>query len=97
LNAAAYLLHNHTIPLLAILFCAAKIYDFVLGFRIIFFAISSAAIRSERGMNGVLLQPGRKEERLLCPGLHLVTGWAEPPPPPASLRSTPAWSAFARD
>jgi hypothetical protein len=23
LNAAAYLLHNHTIPLLAILFCAA--------------------------------------------------------------------------
>jgi hypothetical protein len=53
-----------------------KIYDFVLGFRIIFFAISSAAIRSERGMNGLLLQPGREEERLLCPGLHLVTGWA---------------------
>jgi hypothetical protein len=56
---------------------AGKVEDlgFRFRFRIIFFAISSAVIRSERGMNGLLLQPGREEEGLLCPGLHLVTGW----------------------
>ena len=46
------------------------------SFRIIFFAIPSAAVRSESGMNGFLLQPGRDEEGLCSPGLHRVTGWA---------------------
>jgi hypothetical protein len=43
-------------------------------FRIIFFAISSAAICSERGMMGLLLQPGREEEGFRTPGSHRVTG-----------------------
>ena len=46
------------------------------GFRIIFFAILSATVRSESGMNGLLLQPGRDEEGLRSPGSHRVTGWA---------------------
>jgi hypothetical protein len=46
------------------------------GFRIIFFAIPSATVRSESGMNGLLLQPGRDEEGLCAPGSHRVTGWA---------------------
>ena len=45
------------------------------GFRIIF-AIPSATVRSESGMNGLLLQPDRDEEGLCSPGLHRVTGWA---------------------
>ena len=49
---------------------------FRLSFRIIFFAIPSAAVRSESGMNGLLLQPGRDDEGLCSPGLHRVTGWA---------------------
>src|SRR5919106_1698125 len=47
-----------------------------LGFRIIFVAIPSATIRSESGMNGSLLQPGRDEEGLRTPGSHRVMGWA---------------------
>ena len=44
--------------------------------RIIFFAIPSATARSETGMNGLLLQPGRDEDGLCSPGSHRVTGWA---------------------
>ena len=40
--------------------------DFDLVFRIIFFAIPSATICSERGMKGLLLQPGREEEGFRC-------------------------------
>jgi len=40
----------------------------------ILFAIPSAAVRSESGMNGLLLQPGRDEEELCSPGSHRVTG-----------------------
>jgi hypothetical protein len=50
--------------------------DFVLVFRIVFFAMPSATIRSESGMKGSLLQPGRDEEGLRLPGSHRVTGWA---------------------
>jgi hypothetical protein len=46
------------------------------GFRIIFFAIPSATVRSESGMNGLLLQPGRDDEGLRLPVSHHVTGWA---------------------
>jgi hypothetical protein len=35
----------------------------------------SATIRSESGMNGLLLQPGRDEVGLRSPGPHRVTGW----------------------
>jgi hypothetical protein len=45
-------------------------------FLIILFAIPSATVRSESGMNGLLLQPGRDEEGLRSPGSHRVTGWA---------------------
>lgn len=45
-------------------------------FRIIFFAIPSATVRSESGMNGLLPQPGRDEEGLYLPGSHRVTVWA---------------------
>jgi len=49
----------------------------VFAFRNIFLAISSATVRSESGMNGLLLQPGRDEvEGLRSPGSHRVTGWA---------------------
>ena len=41
----------------------------------IFFAISSATIRSDTGMKGLLLQPGREEETSRSPGGHRVTGW----------------------
>lgn len=48
--------------------------DFDLVFCIIFFAIPSATICSERGMKGLLLQPGREEEGFGAPGSHRVTG-----------------------
>src|SRR5262249_61725485 len=51
-------------------------HDSGLAFRFIFFAIPSATMRSESGMNGLLLQPGRDEEGLRAPGSHRVTGWA---------------------
>src|SRR3974390_2753916 len=44
--------------------------------RIIFLAIPSATVRSEIGINGLLLQPGRDEEGPRSPGSHRVTGWA---------------------
>jgi hypothetical protein len=55
------------------LFSLQKNQDFVRPF-IIFFAIPSATLRSEIGMNGSLLQPGRDEEGLRLPGSHRVTG-----------------------
>jgi hypothetical protein len=50
------------------------IQDFALAFRIIFFAMPSATICSERGMRRLLLQPGREEEGFRTPGSHRVTG-----------------------
>jgi hypothetical protein len=50
-------------------------HDSGLAFRLIFFAIPSATMRSESGMNGLLLQPGR-DKGLRSPGSHRVTGWA---------------------
>ena len=54
-------------------------------------------------MNGLLLQPGREEEGCCAPVCILSRDGrlslfpVEPPPPPASLRLTPAWSVFALD
>jgi hypothetical protein len=48
--------------------------DFALVFVIIFLAISSATTRSERGIIGLLLHPGREEIALRAPGSHRVTG-----------------------
>jgi hypothetical protein len=50
--------------------------DSVLALRITCFAIPSATIRAESGMNGLLFHPGRDEEGLLLPGSQRVTGWA---------------------
>jgi hypothetical protein len=47
---------------------------FGLAFRAILVAISSATMRSESGMKGLLVQPGR-DEGLCSPGSHRVTGW----------------------
>ena len=49
-------------------------HDSGLAFRFIVFAIPSATMRSESGMNGLLLQPGRDEEGFRAPGSHRVTG-----------------------